>query len=191
MHPCAVKNCPKKRLALGFCSKHYRAFRLYGDPEVRALQQHHGLTLVERYWAYTKKAEGCWEWSGYRDQNGYGRLHLGARPVLAHRVAWEIFRHPLTPDQHVCHRCDNPPCVRPEHLFLGDHADNMADKMKKKRHRYGVSRGEAHGCSKLTAEQVREIRGSVGASERVAERYGISGRQVRDIRTRRAWRHLP
>lgn len=155
------------------------------------LSQVHGASLLERFEHYVQKGSGCWEWMSYRDPKGYGRINVSNKPLLAHRVSWELFRHKLRSDQQVLHRCDNPSCVRPEHLFLGDHVANMADKMAKKRHRYGVSRGSAHGCAKLTEDQVRAIRKSVGPSRIVAEEYGISGRQVRDIRRRAVWRHIP
>ena len=100
--------------------------------------------------ARVTKTATCWEWTGSRDRKGYGRIRVNDRPELVHRVSWELFNGESPADKHVCHRCDNPSCVRPEHLFLGDPIINVADKMAKKRHRFGVSRGSAHGCSVLT-----------------------------------------
>lgn len=191
MDACSVDGCLKSVLARGLCSAHYAKLRKYGDPTVVRQNQLHGKTLMERWSAYVTRGAGCWEWSGYKDPNGYGRLSIDNRPILAHRVSWEIHRGPLTSADHICHRCDNPSCVRPEHLFLGDHAANMADKMAKKRHRYGVSRGEAHGCSKLTIEQVHEIRAAEGTVSDIARRFQMSRTQVRDIRERRSWRYVP
>lgn len=189
---CSIPDCGKRLLARGYCSAHYRRFSLYGNPLVLKQKQLHDLTLVERWNAYvTERGPGCWEWQGSRDGNGYGRLNVNGTPELAHRLSWVIFFGPITSSDHICHRCDNPSCVRPEHLFKGDHTANMADKMAKKRHRYGVSRGEANGFSMLTEEQVREIRASVGASDKIGQCFGISGRQVRDIRTRKSWAHIP
>lgn len=191
MKRCKIEGCGERAHARGWCQKHYRSWYNHGDPLTIKQHQRHGLSLAERYWTYTKKGRGCWEWVGYRDPNGYGRLNVDGIPVLAHRVAWEVLNGPITADQHVLHRCDNPCCVRPEHLFLGDQIANNADKMAKKRHRYGVSRGSAHGCAKLTEEQVLAIRESVGPSRIIGEEFGVSGRQVRDIRARRVWRHIP
>jgi hypothetical protein len=191
MDVCLVDDCMKPRTHRGFCAAHYSKMRKYGDPLIVKQKQLHGLSLLERWDAYVERSTGCWEWSGYRDPNGYGRLNIGNRPILAHRISWEIHHGPITPDQHVCHRCDNPSCVRPEHLFLGDQVRNMADKMAKKRHRYGVSRGEAHGCSKITAEQVQEIRAAEGTNTEIAKRFQLSRTQTRDIRSRKSWRHLP
>jgi hypothetical protein len=187
---CSIPGCGKKELSRGFCSAHYAKWSKYGDPLVVKQRQLHGVTLSERWSSYVEKSDGCWIWSGSRDTNGYGRLRVNDVPELAHRLAWKLLRHDITPGQHVLHRCDNPACVNPAHLFLGDQAANNADKMAKKRHKFGVSRGEDHGCSKLTEEQVLEIRKSVGSSIQVGERFGISGRQVRDIRRRKAWAHL-
>lgn len=189
---CSVESCGKPATVRGYCPAHYKRWRLYGDPLTLRQHQLHGLSLAERWAAYVPdRGEGCWEWSGFRDPNGYGRLNIGNVPKLAHRISWELHRGEITSADHILHRCDNPSCVRPEHLFKGDHALNMADKMAKKRHRYGVSRGEANPHSRLTEDQVKEIRASTGASERVGLLYGISGRNVRDIRNRKSWRHVP
>lgn len=190
MNTCCIKDCEKTVLAKGMCAMHYKRLKLYGDPTKTMIKQLHGLTVAERFDAYVQKGIGCWLWTGSRDANGYGRLNIKNKPVLAHRLSWSIHRHEIGPEQHVLHRCDNPQCVRPEHLFLGDQVENNADKMAKKRHRYGVSHGADHGGSKLTDEQVREIRASVGPSRIIAEQFGISRRQVRDIRALKVWKHL-
>jgi hypothetical protein len=142
-------------------------------------------------WLNTAVSDGCWEWSGYRDPNGYGRLNISNVPVLAHRLSWEFANGgKLTPAQHVLHKCDNPACVRPSHLFLGDQAANMADKMVKGRHVYGTSKGESHGCAKLTETEVRAIRESQETGVALAAQYGVSTTQVSDIRNRRSWQHI-
>src|SRR5262249_50208468 len=148
-----------------------------------------GATVRQRFDAYVSFGEDCWEWTSYRDPNGYGRLSIDNYPHLAHRLAWEFNRGPIPGGMHVLHRCDNPSCVKPEHLFLGSHDDNMADKMRKKRHRFGVSRGSKHGCSKLTEDQVRRIRLMSGSSREIANALGniVSSRQIRDIRCGRLW----
>lgn len=190
MSICKIEGCGKSSYARGWCGMHYRRWRLYGDPLTVKQEQYHGLSLVERLLARREVNGQCWEWAGSADAKGYGRLNIGDMPTLVHRVSWEAFHGPIPNGLYVCHRCDNPKCFRPEHLFLGDQQMNMDDKMKKKRHRYGVSRGTAHGCSKLTEQQVREVRASEGPSRIIAERYGISGRQVRDIRALKVWKHL-
>ena len=89
------------------------------------------LSLEERFWAKVKKTDGCWVWTGSAQHNGYGYLHIGdktnRKPMRAHRVSWELHNGPIPTGLWVLHRCDNPPCVRPEHLWLGDRTDNMRD----------------------------------------------------------------
>jgi hypothetical protein len=191
MSGCSVAGCERKHLAKGLCSRHYRRLRLYGDPMMVKSEQLHGVSLRERVLHYTNIGDGCWLWSGSSDHNGYGRLNVGDVPMLAHRLSWEVHRGAIPDGMHVLHKCDNPACVNPSHLFLGTHQMNMADKMAKKRHRYGISRGEVHGTAKLTEQQVREIRASTGPSRTVGQKYGVSGRQVREIRARTAWTHVP
>lgn len=190
MSECTIEGCGKPVLAKGWCSMHYNRWRKNGDPLTIRQEQHHGLSLMERLLARRQINGSCWEWTGSADVRGYGRLNIGNAPVLVHRASWEAHHGPIPAGKYVCHRCDNPKCFRPEHLFLGDQQMNMDDKMKKKRHRYGVSRGTSHGGAKLTDQQVLEIRASSGPSRIVAEQYGISGRQVRDIRTLKVWKHL-
>lgn len=188
---CTIEGCDKRLHSRGYCTAHYAKWRKYGDPLVVRQAQLHGATIADRFNAYVgDRGAGCWEWAGSRDPNGYGRLNIGGTPALAHRVSWELNFGPITSADHICHRCDNPSCVRPEHLFKGDYLMNTADKMAKKRHRYGVSRGADHGCAKLTEADVREIRRIGRPLRQHAERYGISTTQVWDIINRRSWRHI-
>ncbi len=102
------------------------------------------------FWEQVTPA-GCWEWTGARDRDGYGQTRIGMKRVKAHRKAWEILHGPIPAGLHVLHRCDNPPCVRPDHLWIGTERDNQHDKWAKGR---GVLR---HGL-KFSPEQIRDIR---------------------------------
>ncbi len=106
-------------------------------------------SIAERFWAKVDRREGddCWPWKASRSPKGYGWFHAppeGVRRdmVQAHRVAWELACGPIPPGLWVLHRCDNPSCVRADHLFLGTNADNVADKMAKGRH--SVPAGDQH-----------------------------------------------
>lgn len=115
-------------------------------------------TLADRLWARVEiTPAGCWEWQGYRRTGGYGELGRGGRSegtVKAHVAAWEVTHGPVPVGMFVCHRCDNPPCCNPAHLFVGTPADNVADMVAKGR----GARGQALPQTRLTDEQVRAIR---------------------------------
>ena len=92
--------------------------------------------MVDRFWEQTATGDGCWLWQGSRNNKGYGQLSKGGRSggsVLTHRYSWEIHNGPIPDGLCVCHRCDNPPCVNPEHLFLGTYKDNAVDRRDKGR----------------------------------------------------------
>lgn len=106
---------------------HYRRFRLYGDPQIVKHHKYYGLTTEERFWKYVKKTPTCWIWIGKRHRQGYGELWVKETMRLTHRLSWEIHYSKIPKGKHVLHKCDNPPCVNPDHLYLGDHYMNMKD----------------------------------------------------------------
>lgn len=142
----------------------------------------------ERFWRRVEKSEGCWLWTGPLDQYGYGRLTVRDRHAAAHRVAWALTNGPIPGGLQVLHRCDNPPCVCPDHLFLGTQADNLADAVGKGRL---VLRGSGASGAKLTEDDIRAIRASDDRQVAMASRYGVTQAAISAIRLRKTWAHLP
>ena len=122
---------------------------------------------------------GCWHWRKYRSEKGYGRFDWRGRWMFAHRVAWELTHGPIPSGMSVCHTCDVRDCVRPDHLFLGTNADNIADKMAKGRHR--ARTGEDHPMHKLSTAETEGVVAAKQSGEPakiIAARYRISESHV-------------
>ena len=109
----------------------------------------------ERFWRYVDKSSECWIWLNSRTATGYGRPFFRGRRIRAHRASWELHYGDIPNASHVLHHCDNPPCVRPQHLFLGTPKDNFDDMISKGRTTIDFVRGPK---AKLTEDQVRAIK---------------------------------
>lgn len=131
-------------------------------------------------------ASGCWEWKRARNSYGYGTTWRAGRQQGAHRVAYEVFVGPIPKGMLVCHHCDNPACVNPEHLFLGTPAQNSGDMREKGR----SVRGEGRHNAKLTEELVLQIRGASGSQRSIAARFGVSQSRVSLIKNQKTWAHV-
>lgn len=149
--------------------------------------------LDVRLWQRVTKTETCWNWTGKTSPKGYGAMRYHGRRILVHRASWELAYGPIPPDQNVLHHCDNPACVRPDHLFLGTLADNNHDMQSKGRYGGGAPSGEANPASKLTEEQVRIIRDTYkphhptyGASA-LSRQFGVSSSAIRRVLHHITW----
>jgi ribosome-binding protein aMBF1 (putative translation factor) len=136
---------------------------------------------------------GCWLWLGNKHKQGYGKISVNGRAVMAHRVSYEMNCSEIPLGMMVCHKCDNPKCVNPDHLFLGSAQDNMTDKIMKGRHR-GARRGESHHLAKLNKDQVMAIRdkyrdGNIFQRE-LASQYGVSQALINRIINNSVWSYV-
>lgn len=148
--------------------------------------------LIDRFWAKVEKGPGCWEWTAGK-LNGYGRIGLTkARGyIFAHRLSYQIHFGSIPDNLKVLHKCDNPGCVRPDHLFIGTMGDNNRDRARKGRSR--PVKGESHGMSKIANQDVIQIRLLYESGRTVtslANEFGISRSQVSGIVHGRYWRHI-
>jgi hypothetical protein len=133
---------------------------------------------------------GCWIWTGARSEQAYGYLTIDGKEVKAHRYSYELHKGPIPDGLDVLHSCDNPPCVNPDHLFLGTGLENLADASAKGR----MARGERHYLAKLTEAQVRQVRElyAAGVTQKdLAVRFGTSRGNVGYIVRRERWAWLP
>jgi hypothetical protein len=135
----------------------------------------------EKFWSKVQKAEGCWLWTGMMSSSGYGQFGSFGSLKDAHRFSWELANGRSVPDGfEVCHRCDNPPCVNPEHLFVGTPADNKQDSIQKGR----IAVGERHGhaaVSDATVAEMRRLATSGLSVQDIAKQVGVGVSTVRGI----------
>lgn len=133
-----------------------------------------------------KSSNGCIEWIAGKNKKNYGKFSIGSRSITAHRVAYWI-HHGIDPvGLHVCHTCDNPPCVNPEHLFIGTNTDNLNDRLVKNR----TARGERVGGVKLKPSNIISIRGDGRKLSEIASDYNVTASTIRAVKTRRSWAHI-
>jgi len=211
MKGCSVASCASPFFALGFCRPHYMSFRRIGKP-IADRQTIHG--PIEKKFAIKSKGrneKGCWIWSGRKDKNGYGSLRDGHKMKRAHRVAWEIHKGPIPAGVMVLHKCNNPSCVNPSHLKLGDQTANMQDRKENgkpwisQQHRETMSKvmkGRkitwiakiAEKARKLTVDQATNIKTRLAAGEKVkdlAAEYGLHRTTISKIKMNTYFIHHP
>jgi hypothetical protein len=153
---------------------------------------------IDRFWSRCIKADGCWLWSGGVNSRGYGVFSVWRngknKSFRAHRLAYELVKGAVSDGMMICHACDTPLCVRPDHLFEGTAHDNMQDCLQKGRFRAPGTRcfGVVNGSSRLTWEKVREIRarfasGNVTKAD-LSRQYGITRQSIGDVIDGTTWR---
>ena len=151
--------------------------------------------------AFSKKQilrpSGCIEWVGSKNSDGYGRFWASGKVRGAHRVAYAVAFGRFPDGQHVLHRCDNPSCVNPSHIFTGSHSDNMRDMYSKGRKPtpfefiWAAKRtkcGDKNPHAALSWSDVRQIRESSATNNQLAERFGVTSTNIRLIRANKTWK---
>ena len=173
-----------------------RTYRRWGHvpgQPVRFVRGHslaNPFNISSRFWPRVQKTENCWIWTGAKIGDGYGILMINGRRIQAHRVAWALEYGPVPSGISILHRCDNPPCVRPDHLFQGTAKDNLRDMVAKGR----SARGEKNGQAKLTSKTVYMIRSRYIAGERQCDLmrdYNLSRTNAFFIVSGKTWGHVP
>lgn len=145
-------------------------------------------SLKCRLLSYVVEKNGCWEMTNSLDPKGYGRLTVDGKQVPAHRISFSCFNGPIPEGHHVCHRCDKPACVNPDHLFTGTNHDNVRDMHAKGRARKAFGLQSSNG--KLSEKQVVEIRSSTARAKDLASKFGVKSSTISNIRSGRLHKHL-
>jgi len=191
---CTIEGCDRPSSNGGLCTTHHRR-NAKGTPLTRPIRQKRpsGMTPTEAFRFFMPGdppgPSACWPWAGNTFDRGYGFIPYGAiyKNYPAHRASYELFIGPIPDGLHICHHCDNPPCVNPAHLYAGTNTDNIRDKVTRGRSGIGHTRpgGEKHHNAKLTnveADEIRALYDSGGMSMRtLGARYGLSHFAIRKI----------
>ncbi len=213
---CLIKDCNNPVRAKGYCATHYN---VYGKPRKpcaidgckgfavgRSLcKPHYHQASKNGFEGFEKESAedrfhknykvnhetGCWIWTAGASGNGYGTIAENYVDIYAHRFSYEIHKGLIPEGKYVCHDCDTPLCVNPEHLFLGTHLDNMEDMTNKGRS--NKLKGQKHNMAKLTDAQVIVIRQRLQAGEKginLALIYGVTPQMISYIKSGKNWTHL-
>lgn len=154
------------------------------------------VSVEGRFWAKVNKSDDCWLWTAGKDSSGYGKLNVGSRADLkqtiisAHRLSWQIHFGEIPEGLLVCHTCDVPACVNPDHLFLGTDQDNTDDMLKK--NRGNKAKGSANGSARLDEEIVRCIRKyyPMFTQKQLRLMFTVGKSTMHDIVHHNTWKHV-
>lgn len=194
MKQCTVSGCFSKFVARGYCSEHYSRWKAHGDPLIEKYGGRGGDRAVRVFWSHVDKLDSgeCWPWTGCVER-GYGKASWynsdGKRVRLAHRIAYELFYGKHPGKLCVCHKCDNPICCNPHHLFLGTQGDNQKDRKAKGRSCFGERNGHSV-LSEADVKTVREMRKQGMTNPQIAAVYGVCYSTISHACTGRSWGHV-
>jgi hypothetical protein len=180
--------CGKNAVARNLCPAHYSKLQKQGRFKGEKSRYTGHMTLPERleYLSERVTESGCQIWTAHVSKKGYGRIGVNNKVMMAHRVAYEVANGAIPKGMAVCHRCDVPSCINPNHLFLGTFYENSMDMVKKGRHKHG----ESHFAAKLTDEDILKIRSDNRSGSQIAKDYGISKNYISNIKLKKNWSHV-
>jgi len=183
---CSVAGCTGKTYALGYCRLHYGRFNRTG------LTDNPTRTPEQRFEAKVDRSGDCHVWTGSKTPDGYGNFHLDGKLEKAHRYAYRLAHGKFEEVWFVCHTCDNPSCVNPDHLFLGTQTHNMRDMISKGRQ--NSTAGSRNGRAKLDENAIRKVRqfhksGEMTTRE-LAREFGTGQTTIAEIVANKTWRHV-
>lgn len=158
---------PRKRGGYRMCPMHVTRQHLHGTTEPGAKCH---APLAERFDRFVVRLAECWDWTGSKNNHGYGRMGR----IYAHRISYERTFGLIPPGMEILHRCDNPPCTNPSHLMIGTHADNMADRANKGR----VPLGR---IAPSDIEEMRRLKAEGLSGTAISERFGVSRNYVNQL----------
>lgn len=163
-----------------------KACRFCGTESFSRIAHQRYCSLTCAFWSGVHKGAACWLWTKGLMSTGYGYIDFQRARHFTHRLVWELINGPIPNGLFVLHKCDNPACVNPKHLFLGTQKDNRQDCVTKLHHSFG----SRHGMSKLSENNVLSIRASSKSAQDLAKRFGLAPGYVREIKRRESWRHI-
>lgn len=148
----------------------------------------------KRFWAKVDKTNSCWNWTAAKGAKGYGRFKLNGKLVSPHAISYQIHNDDYDSTKDVCHKCDNPSCINPEHLFLGTRTQNVLDSIQKGRWNGNPTKGADHPSSKLTDKDVMLIKAILKYSDlnvvQIAKMFSVSLTTIKNIRSKKRWSHI-
>lgn len=189
MRECDFRGCTQKHYGHGYCQRHWNRWRKHGDPSVVLPRRRRYESAASRIARQSRPDGECIVFTGGRaSRSGHRQISYGGRSRGVHRVAYELEHGPIPPDRVVMHRCDNPPCVKREHLTLGTVADNNHDRDRKGRHR--ALPGSTNGFARLQEWQVAAIKARLGqgaSTYALAAEYDVHQGTIWSIKAGHTW----
>lgn len=189
---CAFDECERDAVCKGYCDKHYRRVLRRGDVNDYGSRKVAEGDAIERFHQkYEINESGCWMWMGGTRPNSKGVPYPrhwtdDFKSIGAHRFSFELVHGAIPQGMYVCHKCDTPLCVNPDHLFLGSHQDNMRDMVAKQRS--FVGRGEdKKGRAKLTNQQADQIRKMSMSHSKIGAMFGVSATTIGRIKRKESY----